>query len=293
MSEYVLMTDSCCDLPAELAEKMGLSVLPLTFRGDSDGAKSYHDYLDGSEMSFDAFYQKMRSGEKFVTAAVNVGEFQEAMEGILQQEKDILCLCFSSALSTTYQSASIAAKELQEKYPQRNIRVIDTLSASLGQGLLIYLTWQKKCQGLTLDELAAYVEETIPHLCHWFTVNDLEYLRRGGRLSGTMALLGTMLNIKPVLHTDSEGRLTPVSKVRGRKAALNALIDKVGQLGQKLEEQTMFICQSDCLEEAQQVAQTLKQRYRVQEVIIRSIGPVIGSHTGPGTMGLFFLGSQR
>ena len=171
---------------------------------------------------------------------------------------------------------------------------MDSYSASLGQGLLLYLAVEKKRQGLDLHALRDYVQQTIPHLCHWFTVDDLNFLRRGGRLSGTSALLGTMLGIKPVLHTDDAGRLVAVSKVRGRKAALKALVDKIGETGlAPLEEQTMFICQADCLPEAEQVASEIRRRYHVKDVFIDYIGPVIGSHTGPGTMGLFFLGSRR
>lgn len=216
------------------------------------------------------------------------------MSAILEQGKDILCISFSSALSTTYQSACIAAETVLAKHPEGRIRVIDSLSASLGQGLLMYLTAHKKMEeNLTLDQLGDWVEENKLHVCHWFTVDDLNYLKKGGRVSAATALVGTMLSIKPIMHTSDEGKLTVVGKARGRKSSLNTLIDTVGRLGINLQDQVMFICQADCQAEAETVAAQLKQRYGVKEVYINYIGPVIGSHTGPNTMGLFFVGTER
>jgi len=291
MREFVIMTDSCCDLDAQMAAELQLQVLPLSFRMEE---QSYRNLLDGSEMAPKAFYDKMRAGATATTAAVNVGEFTDAMRDIVEQGKDILYLAFSGALSTTYQSAVIAASDLKEEYPDANIVAVDTKCASLGQGLLVYLAAQEKRAGKSLEEVKTFVEETIPNLDHWFTVNDLEYLRRGGRLSGAAAFFGTMLSIKPVLHVDDEGRLIAMAKVRGRKAALKMLLDKMEELGKdRLKDQVIFICQADCGEEAEMVAKQIKERYDVKEVFINYIGPVIGSHTGPGTMGVFFLGEHR
>ena len=178
-------------------------------------------------------------------------------------------------------------------YPEREIYVVDSLSASLGQGLLLYLTVQQKRAGLSAKELADWVVSNRLSVDHWFTVDDLNYLKRGGRVSATSALLGTMLSIKPVMHTSDEGKLVPVGKVRGRKASLNALIDKIGELGIAPEKQTMFICQADCEDEARWVADQIKARYGTPEVHINFIGPVIGSHTGPNTIGIFFVGKER
>ena len=278
-------------LSASLGQGLQLEVLPLTMHMDG---QDYPNTLDGAAISNEEFYRRIRAGKMATTSAVNVGQFEDAMSAILEQGKDILCISFSSALSTTYQSACIAAESVQVKYPEGRIRVIDSLSASLGQGLLMYLTAHKKLEeNLTLDQLGDWVEENKLHVCHWFTVDDLNYLKKGGRVSAATALVGTMLSIKPIMHTSDEGKLTVVGKARGRKSSLNTLIDTVGRLGINLQDQVMFICQADCQAEAETVAAQLKQRYGVKEVYINYIGPVIGSHTGPNTMGLFFVGTER
>ena len=291
MREYVLMTDSCCDLPDQMAKDLQLEVLPLTMHMDG---QDYPNTLDGAAISNEEFYRRIRAGKMATTSAVNVGQFEDAMSAILEQGKDILCISFSSALSTTYQSACIAAETVLAKHPEGRIRVIDSLSASLGQGLLMYLTAHKKLEeNLTLDQLGDWVEENKLHVCHWFTVDDLNYLKKGGRVSAATALVGTMLSIKPVMHTDNEGRLTMVGKARGRKASLKALLDAIERLAIEPEKQTMFICHADCQEEAKQVAAEIQRRFGTTDIRIHYIGPVIGSHTGPNTMGLFFVGTER
>ena len=219
--------------------------------------------------------------------------FNGGLLAALAEGKDIVSINFSSALSTTYQSACIAAQDMKEEFPDANIYVVDSLSASLGQGLLLYLTVQKKREGLSAQELVQWVEDNKLHIDHWFTVDDLNYLKMGGRLSAGAAFFGSMLSIKPVMHTSDEGKLVPVSKVRGRKASLKALIDKIAELGIEPSEQVMFICHADCEVEARAVAEEMKARYGVKEVYINYIGPVIGSHTGPNTMGIFFVGTKR
>ena len=290
MREYVIMTDSCCDLTDHMAKELELTVVPLTVHIDG------HDYpnlLDGSAISFEDFYGKIRGGVLATTSAANVGQFQEAMRPILAAGKDIVSINFSSALSTTYQSACIAAQDMKEEFPDANIYVVDSLSASLGQGLLLYLTVQKKREGLSAQELVQWVEDNKLHIDHWFTVDDLNFLKRGGRVSAATALVGTMLSIKPVMHTDNEGRLTMVGKARGRKASLKALLDAIERLAIEPEKQTMFICHADCEEEAKQVAAEIQGRFGTTDIRIHYIGPVIGSHTGPNTMGLFFVGTER
>ena len=290
MREYVIMTDSCCDLTDHMAKELELTVVPLTVHIDG------HDYpnlLDGSAISFEDFYGKIRGGVLATTSAANVGQFEDAMRAVLAQGKDIVSINFSSALSATYQNAVIAAKTMADEFPDSRVYVVDSLSASLGQGLLLYLAVQKKREGLSAEELVQWVEDNKLHIDHWFTVDDLNYLKMGGRLSAGAAFFGSMLSIKPVMHTSDEGKLVPVSKVRGRKASLKALIDKVAELGIEPSEQVMFICQADCEVEARAVAEELKARYGVKEVYINYIGPVIGSHTGPNTMGLFFVGTKR
>lgn len=290
MRDYVLMTDSCCDLSASLAEELGVFVLPLSLELSG---QTYHNYLDGREIGFSDFYNRIRAGETATTSAISVGIFEEAMRPFLESGKDILCLSFSSALSTTYQSAVIAAGEMAESFPEAKIHVVDTLSASLGQGLLVYLCARKKQAGLDIDALRDYAEQTKGQVCHWFTVDDLNHLKRGGRVSATAALFGTMLSIKPVLHVDDQGRLIPVSKSRGRRAALTALVDRMEQTAVDPGTQTIFISHGDCPEDAQFVADEIRRRFGTEDIRINFVGPVIGNHSGPGTMALFFLGTER
>ena len=290
MRDYVIMTDSCCDLTDQMARDLELEILPLTMHMDG---QDYPNDLAGTAISNQEFYKRIRAGKLATTSAVNVGQFQDAMRRVLESGRDIVCVCFSSALSTTYQSAVIAAEDLRAEFPEAEIHVVDSLSASLGQGLLLYLAVEQKRKGLTAAELAKWVEDNRLTVCHWFTVDDLNFLKRGGRVSATTALLGTMLSIKPIMHTSDEGKLVPVSKARGRKAAIAALLDKIEALGIHPEKQTMFICHADCEEDAKAVAQTIQDRFGTPTVHINYIGPVIGSHTGPNTMGIFFVGTQR
>lgn len=288
MRDFVLMTDSCCDMPAQLAEELDLTVLPLSLLM---GEASYRNFLDGRELDFSEFYSRIRSGETATTSAISVGDFEEAMRPILESGKDILCLSFSSALSTTYQSAVIAAEEMAEAFPDGKVYVVDTLCASLGQGLLVYLCAQQKKAGKTLDEVRDYAEATKGKICHWFTVDDLNHLKRGGRVSSAAALFGTMLSIKPVLHVDDEGRLVAVSKARGRKASLTALADKMAET--VTDPAVVFISHGDCRADAELLAAEIRRRFPVEELMIHFVGPVIGNHSGPGTVALFFVGSRR
>ena len=291
MREYVLMTDSCCDLPDQMAKDLQLEVLPLTMHMDG---QDYPNTLDGAAISNEEFYRRIRAGKMATTSAVNVGQFEDAMSAILEQGKDILCISFSSALSTTYQSACIAAETVLAKHPEGRIRVIDSLSASLGQGLLMYLTAHKKLEeNLTLDQLGDWVEENKLHVCHWFTVDDLNHLKRGGRVSATAALVGTLLGVKPVLHVDDEGHLIPVSKVRGRRQSLDALVQKMEETAIQPADQTVFISHGDCLADAEYVANRVREKFGVKNIYINFIGPVIGAHSGPGTVALFFIGEHR
>lgn len=238
-------------------------------------------------------YDGLRSGESAKTAAVNPEQWAALMEESLSQGQDVLVMAFSSGLSTTYQSAEIAAQELREKYPERSIYVCDTLAASMGQGLLVWYACKKRDEGASLEALRDWVEETKLHLCHWFTVDDLMHLKRGGRISAATALVGTMLQIKPVLHVDDEGHLINVAKTRGRRASIEALAKKAVELGEGYDNSTMFISHGDCLEDAKYLERILKERCGVKEVVISYVGAVIGSHSGPGTVALFFLGKNR
>ena len=292
MRDYIIMTDSCCDLSQQEVEELDLTVLPLSFTIEGNTLLNTPDHAD---MSPEEFFQKIAAGADCTTAAVNVGQFTDAMEKVLSEEKDILCICFSSALSTTYQSACIAASDLREKHPGAKSVVIDSLSASRGQGMLLYrAVRERREKGLDIDALARYVENIIQSQDHWFIVDDLNHLKRGGRVSAAAALVGTMLGIKPVMHTDSEGRLTPVSKARGSKAALRALVDKMEEIGIEPEKnQPVFICHANCSDYVEYVKGLLKERFNVTDVRADFIGPVIGAHTGCGTLGLFFVGTER
>ena len=292
MRDYIIMTDSCCDLSQQEVEELDLTVLPLSFTIEG---KTLLNTPDHADLSPEEFFKKIAEGADCTTAAVNVGQFTDAMDNVLDEGKDILCICFSSALSTTYQSACIAASDLREKHPGAKIIVIDSLSASRGQGMLLYRTVRERREkGLDIDALASYVDSIIQSQDHWFFVDDLNHLKRGGRVSATAALVGTMLGIKPVMHTDSEGRLTPVSKARGSKAALRTLVDKMEELGIEPEKnQPVFICHANCPDYVEYVKVLLKERFNVTDVRADFIGPVIGAHTGCGTLGLFFVGTER
>lgn len=287
---YVVMTDSSADLSAELVEKLGLDVIPLSV---NVGEKSFMNYPDEREIGSHEFYEMLRGGANAKTSAVNVDTFVNAMSVHLKQGKDVLYLGFSSGLSSTYNAGAIAAEELRAAYPDRKILTVDTLCASLGQGLLVYLTVQKVLAGATIEEAAAFAEENRLHLCHWFTVDDLFFLKRGGRVSAATALVGSALGIKPVLHVGNEGHLINVSKARGRKNSILALVDRMEKSAINPAKQTIFISHGDCLADAEFLADELRKRFGISDITINFVGPVIGAHSGPGTLALFFLGEER
>ena len=290
MRDFVIMTDSCCDLTAQMADDLGLVVLPLSLLIGED---TYRNYLDGRDIGFKEFYDRVRGGAMPSTSAVSVGDFEDAMRPILSEGKDILYLAFSSALSTTYQSAVIASEELKQEFPDAKIYTVDSKAASLGQGLYVYLCAQQKLAGKSIDEVYAYAEDVKLKICHWFTVDDLNHLKRGGRVSAAPALVGTMLSIKPVLHVDNEGRLISVSKARGRKASLLALVDQMEKSAVDPKDQTVFISHGDCEEDVNFVADEIRRRFGTETIHINYVGPVIGSHTGAGVVALFFVGTER
>ena len=288
MSTFIIHTDSACDLKPELLAEWGVPYTSLTFRFDGEE----NEFANG-DMTAEDFYAKMRAGGVGKTAAVNSETFRKAFLKTLKEEKDILYLGFSSGLSTTYNSARLAAEELRGQFPDRKIITVDTLAASAGQGLLVYLALEKQKSGATIEETAAYIEGIKLNLCHWFTVDDLVYLKRGGRVSPTVAFVGNVLGIKPVLHVDNEGHLVNVSKVRGRKTAVAALAEKYGALANDLAGGTVYISHGDCMKDAEELASILKEKYGATVQIITDVGPVIGSHSGPGTLALFFVGKER
>ena len=287
MANYQIITDSGCDLPQSLLDTLGVKSVPLyvNFRGA--------EQPDSVDEGIKELYDGLRGGEKATTSAVNPDRWAAMIEPSLAEGKDAVVIVFSSGLSTTYQSAVIAGQELMEKYPDRKVYVVDSLCASLGQGLLVWYACRKRDEGMSAPELAKWLEENRRNLCHWFTVDDLMYLKRGGRVSAVTAMVGTMLSIKPVLHVDDEGHLINVSKARGRKASILALANKLKELGEGFDNSTVFISHGDCREDAQYLAETLKAEYGVKEVVIGYVGAVIGSHAGPGTLAFFFLGKHR
>ena len=288
MKDYVILTDSCCDLSAKLAAELELNVLPLSFMMEG---KEYFNYLDNRDIEPADFYKRLCGGALGTTSAINVAVFTEAMTELVGQGRDVLCIAFSSGLSTTYQSACIAAGEVEAAHPGSKVLVCDSRAASLGQGLLVYLAVQEKRKGKSIEEVRDFVEERKDHICHWFTVDDLNHLKRGGRVSTAAALLGTMLQMKPVLHVDGEGHLIPVSKVRGRKASISALLDKMDELAE--DPSVVFISHGDCEDDAKWLAEAIKAKYKVETLVINYVGPVIGNHSGPGTLALFFQGKHK
>jgi len=288
MSNFIIFTDSACDIKPSLLENWGVPYINLSFRFEDEDKEYSNDGMD-----IGVFYDRMRKGGIAKTSAINPDTFSIAFEEILKQGNDILYLAFSSGLSTTYNSARIAAEEVCEKYPDRKIIVVDTLCASAGQGLLVYLTVKKKNDGASLEEVAEYAEKIKLNICHWFTVDDLVYLKRGGRVSSAVALVGTVLGIKPVLHVDNAGKIISVSKARGRKAALNALVEKCGELGSDIKDGSIFISQADCMDDANYISEQINAKFGGTVDVITDIGPVIGAHAGPGTIALFFVGKER
>ena len=288
MREYVIFTDSACDLKPELLSQWGVPYRSLTFRFDGDEKEYSND-----DMSVVDFYDRMRAGGVAKTAAVNAEAFMEMFEGALKEGKDVLYLGFSSGLSTTYNSARIASIELKEKYPEAKIIVVDTLAASAGEGLMVYLTVEQKKSGATIEQAEAFARGLVARMGIWFTVDDLVYLKRGGRVSPTAAFVGNLLGIKPVLYMDNEGHLIPVSKIRGRRNAIAAMADKYTEKAVDKANGTVFISHSSCEADAKLLADMLKERHGVEVKVITDVGPVIGAHSGPGTLALFFVADAR
>lgn len=285
--KYIISTDSTADLPASYVKEHGLAVQFLSYAfGDEV-------YDITTQLDPHVFYDRMRSGEMPTTNACIPDQVQESFEVYLKEGYDILHISFSSGLSASHNNARIAANELAEQFPDRKIVVIDSLCASLGQGLLVHYAVTMKEQGKSLEEVASWLEENKLHLCHQFTVDDLFHLHRGGRVSKATAILGTLINVKPVLHVDNEGHLTSVCNVRGRKKALLKLVEHMGEQIEGYKNDIIFISHGDCLEDAQFVAAQVKERFGIDNILIDYVSPTIGAHSGPGTVALFYLGKER
>jgi DegV family protein with EDD domain len=289
MKKFIITTDTTCDLPQDYLKKNNIPLIPLyySFEGTI--------YGENNDLEPKEFYNKMRGGAMPTTMAVNPDTAKQIFSGLLEEGYDILHIAFSSGLSGSYSATAMAARELCEEKPDAKIVVVDSLCASLGEGLLVHKAVQLKEQGKSLDEIQKWLEKNQLHLCHVFTVDDLHHLHRGGRVSKTTAIIGTLINVKPVLHVDNEGHLIPLNNVRGRKKALMNLVDNMESRldGYKDQNDIVFISHGDCIEDAEYVASLIKERFGIENVLIHYISPTIGAHAGPGTVALFFMGNER
>ena len=285
--KYIISTDSTADLPLSYIKDHAIAIQFLSYTfGDTV-------YGAGNQMDPHSFYERMRAGEMPTTNACIPAEVQNNFEAYLKEGYDILHISFSSGLSASYNNARIAAEELAEQYPERKIVLVDSLCASMGQGLLVHYAVTMKEDGKSLEEVADWLENNKLHLCHQFTVNDLFHLHRGGRVSKATAILGTLINVKPVLHVDDEGHLTAVCNVRGRKKSLLKLVDIMESQIDGYENNIVFISHGDCQEDAEFVAAQVRERLGIQNILIDYVSPTIGAHSGPGTVALFYLGKTR
>lgn len=287
MKEFIIATDSTVDLPKAFLEENHVLTISLSYVMDG---VTYKD-LDG--LSHEEFFEKIRNGSLPTTSQINPEEARKALEPVVKEGKEILYLGFSSGLSGSYNSVRMAAEDLMEDYPETKIVTIDSLCASMGEGLLLYKTLQLKEQGKNLDEIAEWVEANKLHICHNVTVDDLNHLHRGGRISKTTAVLGTMVKIKPIIHMDNEGKLVVIGKERGRKKSLLTLLDKMEKQMQGYENDVVMITHGDCIEDAKYVEEQIRERFGIENIIVNGIGSVIGSHTGAGVVAVFFMGSER
>ncbi len=287
MRDYVITVNSTVDLPKEWLEEHSVSVIPLKYTIDNE------TYTDMKGLSSKDFFAKLREGKMATTSQINPEEAKEQLEPFLKAGKDVLHLGFSSGLSGTYNSMRIAGEELKEEYPEAKIIIIDTLCACLGEGLLLYKALQQKEAGKTIEETANWVEENKLHICHNVTVDDLFHLHRGGRISKASAVLGSVVQIKPIIHMDENGKLQVVGKERGRKKSLNKIVDMAADQIKGWDNDIAMITHGDCLEDAEYVAKLVRERLGIENILINNIGTVIGSHTGPGVVAVFVMGNKR
>ncbi|MDO4518808.1 MAG: DegV family protein [Eubacteriales bacterium] len=289
MSDYIITTDANSDLPESYLQEHGIGCAYFSYSMDGNNY-TYETFLPVRE-----FYAKMRAGSLPTTAAVNPEDIRNLIEPYLKEGKDVFHIAFSSGLSTGYNSSRIAVEELKEEYPERKIAVVDSLAASLGQGLLVHYAQKLKEEGKDFDTVVKWTQEHLQNIVHLFTVDDLNHLHRGGRVSKTTAIVGGMLNIKPILHVDSEGHLINIGKIRGRKKSLQELVrlmdEKIGSHKDSCD--TVFISHGDCEEDANYVMKLVKEKYPVKVELINFVGATIGAHSGPGTLALFFMGDAR
>ena len=287
MSQYVFLSDSGCDLPVSRLQELDIRLIPMTVTMEGD-VNVRADELNTQEM-----YAYLRSKKMAKTSAISVGEYIDVFESYAAAGKDVYYLAFSSGLSTSYHNALIAAKDVTDKFPERKIVVQDSLSASNGLGLFCEMVAAWRKEGVPLEELEKKAEDIRLRICHQFTVDDLFFLKRGGRISGATALIGTVLQFKPIMHADNEGHLVAIGKVRGRKAAIAALFDQVVATLDKERASRFIIGHGDCLQDAQMLADMVREKLGYTDISVYDIGPTIGAHSGPGTLAIFYVGTER
>ena len=287
MRDYIITVNSTVDTGKEWLKERNVPVIPLKYTIDGQ------EYTDMYGLSDKEFFQKLREGKMSVTSQINPEEAKEMLEPYVKEGKDVLHLAFSSALSGTCNSMKIAAEELQEEYPEAKVIVVDTLCACMGEAMLLYYALKQKEAGKTLEEVAQWVEENKLHVCHNVTVDDLFHLHRGGRVSKTAAVLGTMVKVKPIIHMDDNGALQVIGKERGRKKSLHKIVDMAVERSKGWDNEIIMITHGDCLEDAEYVAKLVREKMGVENVFIHNIGTVIGSHTGPGVVATFCMGNKR
>lgn len=287
---FRIVTDSCANLTDGQIKEYGVEIISLKYR---IGEKDYESYVKGEETDFAETYRLLREKEVITTSLANRGDCDKVIPAILEGGEDVLVICFSSGLSGTCQNIMLAAEDYKEMYPDRKIIAVDSLCASLGEGMAVHYAVKLKNEGKSIEEVAQWLENNRLSICHVFTIDDLFFLKRGGRLSGTSAVFGTLLNIKPLLHVANDGKLYVTGKARGRKAAMEHLISSVGENGIDVENQDIFIVHGDCVEDAKYIEAEVKKRYKVKNVVYNMIDPVIAAHAGPGTLAIFFIGKER
>ncbi|EES48640.1 DegV family protein [Clostridium botulinum] len=289
MKKFIITTDTTADLPKEYFDENNIGLLTMSFQMDGK------EYVGDEVLDIKDFYDKMRSGSMPTTAQVNPEQAKIQFEKYLKEGYDVLHICFSSGLSGSFNSTRIASIELEETYPDNKVIVIDSLSVSSGEGLLVYKAVDLKKNGKNIEEIAAWLEENKLNVCQYFTVDDLNHLYRGGRVSKTTAILGTVIGVKPIIHVDNEGKLIPISKTRGRKQSLAKLLDNMEKLmgSYKCENDIIFVSHGDAEKDAEIVANKIRERFGIESIMINNIGPIIGTHSGPGTVAVFFMGENR
>lgn len=288
MRDYMIITDSGCDLPTSMVEELGIKVVPMGLTIDGKTYRHFHDYR---ELSSEKFYSLIRSGKIGTTSCVSIGDVESEMEAAIQNGFDVLYLSFSSGMSGAYQASMAAAEDMREKYPDANVIVIDTLCGCIGLGMITYLAVLKKREGLSLTEVADYVENSKLSICHFFTVNDLKYIQKTGRISHLTAIVGGIIGVKPVFILDNDGRVCNDKKQRGRKAAIKYLADIADK--KMIDDKYIFIVHADAEADAMILKDMIQKTHPKSEIFVNQVGPILGNNTGPGALAVIFQGESR